>query len=614
MNRIGRAQLFLFGFAVAFAVTALALSFTGTGAAPTRATTNSLYYDCSPTFYNAATPATWPVGACGWLFFEHTQPASVIFTNVTVEYQGAGGNQYNQLVVSVFDGAWQQIGVYAITQPGYGTATTSVDLSSSGATEADRTGTQINIRPAYDGVYTFISGQFNNIDVSFGYGGGAEATPLPFATSACITGTTSTVMPTRTPFGFTATPTRTPTPGGPTATRTPTPNGTPNTPTPQAIVYDSGTIRFNSNLSPFTFIQYTGPITYYKTEWQNATGIDNLPGVAYVKDAYSITENDTPGITTTNQIPGALVLSSNLMSFPLSVSGYMRVAGTLHQGEGAWLNLWYFDPDYSGVGHGAWVAAKAIKADGQWNRFSAVINQLGGSGKVSAIAIGEFEQISELFYGLWLDEIRVTSGKNFSHLPNCGTGGGGGGSGGGNLQSCTITIVSQDAFSACVKPTSLIDVPQWISYWFCWLGKYFEFGSGNTRQLSEIQYRQSINEPIGTLLETKDVFDLAKQLVTDILAINNSTNYRAIDFSSLLNWSSIDEPPNFDISQAQIYDGPCDLQIHNVSSNVYRAACWVMNVARDERVPLVSLLQWAVDIGSVVMAWLYVQNNFFAKN
>lgn len=127
---------------------------------------NTLDYDCSPTFFGATTPASWPVGACGWLFFEQAHGSAVEFQEVSITYSGSGGNQYNQIIVSVYDGSWQQIGVYAITPPGVGTETTVVTLSDSGATVADRTGTQINIRPAYDGVYTFISGQIDDITVT----------------------------------------------------------------------------------------------------------------------------------------------------------------------------------------------------------------------------------------------------------------------------------------------------------------------------------------------------------------------------------------------------------------------------------------------------------------
>lgn len=609
MNFSARTKLFLLAATVGAAVVWLALSVSGASAAPTRSTSNSLLYGCNPALRGATIPATWPVSECGWLFFEHSQSYDVEFTNVTVTYEAYGGNQYNHIVVSIFDGAWNTIGDYPITQPGYGVAVTSVDLS--GVAVADRTGTAINIVPMFGSYYGFTSGQFDNIDVSYN---GAEATPLPFATSACITGTTPIAQPTRTPFGFTPTPTRTATPGGPTPTRTSTPSGTQATPTPQAVVYDSGTIRFNSNLSPLTFIQYTGPITGYKTEWQNANGIDNLPGVAYVKEPWSFMISIDEVFTGT--LSGDLVLSSNLMSFPLSVSGYMRVQGEpLAQGDEAYVTLLYFDPDYFGVGQGGWVPVKEFSADTQWNRFSAVLNARGGSGKISALAFGEYVFAGELYQGIWFDDIRVTSGRNASHLPVCGVGGGGGSFGGGPTKTCKVKVVPIDVLGAkCPLPTDNLDIGAWLSYLWCRVKTYFDFVAENRAQLMALRVRQNGNEPLGTMLDMYDSVGILWETVSDIMNAQNANfvQNRVVDFSLLWNWQGIDTPPTLVEADPSVSFTTCEFQIANVSPLAQQTACFIITTVKSN-FTVMAVFQWMIDFASITIFLSYVDKRFLHK-
>lgn len=563
-------------------IAALAVVFALALTAPVaRAATITWWYDCNVQFWSYTYPVSGPVSACGWLHVVAIADNSTRWDSVSFDYSHQGGNQYTQ--VTIYNEGLDVIGVYSIS-----VGANSIDLTS--AAVAERTTPKIIL---YFYGYNFMSGSFDNFAAVTT---DALATPFPLSTITCITATTSIPTPTRTPFAMT------PTPGGPTPTRTPTPAGTL-TPTP-GPKYDSGTIRFETSLAPFSASAYTN--TTKITQWENSTGIDNMPGVAYVKDNLSFLPAEVGGATSAT-VKGQLVLQVSQLTLPFSVSGYAKQE--VHSGETGYINIWYFDPDYSGVGQGAWVAAAAMKTNTVWDMFSAVVQRHGGSGKVSAVAFGEVGPAYDLDRGIYFDNLRISSGKDGSHLPVCGTQGGAGGSGIGGVKQCEIKITYVDA-STCKAPTG-IDVPGWLSFQFCRLWYYFNFGPANRAQVSDLIARQNANEPIGTLNELDDSFAIVSGMLSDIFAINaaNTVNYRSFDASLLLDWSAIDTPPDIaSAAQADVGDfmSGCSDAIRNLSQTVQQSACWTVSAVRNSRYPFLSIVQWAWDL-----VWLIVFVAYF---
>jgi len=204
---------------------------------------------------------------------------------------------------------------------------------------------------------------------------------------------------------------------------------------------------------------------------------------------------------------------------------------------------------------------------------------------------------------LRVDNLRVYSGPLAvaQSYPTC-AGSGGAGRPPVETKICRIKHIKLDVMATgCTQPESLIDVVGWLSYWFCWLGKYFSWLPENTAQAIALQDRQANVEPVGTILELNNVVEMFTWLFQDIYGTWTVGQYYNIDWSLLLDFSRLDDipaeiqsnyenlqPVNFAALRARC---PAFLG-HGGSFETY--ACYAVVTARD--MPQFGLLQWTITV------------------
>ncbi len=431
-----------------------------------------------------------------------------------------------------------------------------------------------------------------------------SASPFPAQPTACVT-----VTPTPP-----ATAQRTPTPFRLTPGATSTPVGTA-TPTPQPS-FDSGVAKFDQSLSPWTVADpnYLG---VFVTEWQSTAGADGLPGLAYMRDYIGWLEPTPSVLTSTAPITGALTYSRPQgFSFPLRITGQAKWAETTLQGEKPYIRIWYFDPDYEGIGHGAWVMAPPdwIALDGSaWRSFAYTLSQHGGSGRMTAIAITEeiVDVVEVDHLGVQLDNLRIYSGPLAvaSSYPIC-PGTGGSGKPPVAIKQCKVNALVTNVYAGCTAPTDALDLAGWISYYFCRLWHYLWFVNENRAQITDILDRQNSNEPIGTLGEMDDVLSELYGIVASVGAVYSGNDYYTVDWNTLFagwdsfdfsnitaNWQTTPDP----INEQEIMS-VCPSTFANAqNSDIRKSACWVSWVLK-VKLRWWVLLQYALDASAIIFA------------
>jgi len=406
---------------------------------------------------------------------------------------------------------------------------------------------------------------------------------------------------------------------------TPLPTSTPITPTATPPPsFDSGVAKFDNSIAPWTanISASYNPVNGHYLEWRATAGPDGLPGVAFQKDAWGLLA-DTPSILTdTFPFTGTLVyVRPSGFSFPLRITGQVKWSNAILSGDTAYIRIWYFDPDYIAVGQGAWVTRPPdwIKIGADWASFGYTITQAGGSGRVTVIMITE-ELDSAAPYpvgqGMLLDNLRIYSGPLAvsGSFPVC-QGSGPTGPPPIPTKTCTIRLVNVDVYSGCKTPESVIDLIGWLSYWFCRVWRFFSFLNENRAQLQAIMDRQALAEPIGTLNELDEAFAILKGIFGSVGNTYNTADYRAVNWSGLLDWSFLDRPilPSTEDVSPSTYMGSCPTELANVSQVTSRSACYIVYILRS-KMSILGFMQWALDIIAVLGFLYYVVENWFAKN
>jgi len=430
------------------------------------------------------------------------------------------------------------------------------------------------------------------------------ASPFPAQPTACVTITpTPPATAQRTPTPFRLTPGATSTPGG-TPTATPPPS------------FDSGLATFAQSLSPWT-VSTPNYLGIFLTEWQATAGADGLPGLAYLRDYIGWLEPTPAVFTSTAPITGALTYSRPQgFSFPLRVTGQAKWAQATAQGETPYIRVWYFDPDYEGVGKGAWVMAPPdwIVVDGSaWRSWSYLVTQHGGSGKLTAVAITEeiVDAVSATHLGVQLDNLRVFSGPLAvaGSYPIC-PGTGGSGKPPVATKQCKISAIVTNVYAGCTAPTDALDLAGWISYYFCRLWHYLWFVNENRAQITDILDRQNSNEPIGTLNEMDDSLGVLYETVSSISAVYSGNDYYTVDWASLFaGWDSFDfnnvtsgwQTTPDPINEAEMMNA-CPSTFANATNNeVRKGACFISYLLK-VKLRWWVLLQYALDAAAIIYA------------
>lgn len=428
------------------------------------------------------------------------------------------------------------------------------------------------------------------------------ASPFPAQPTACVTVTpTPPATAQRTPTPFRLTPGATSTPGG-TPTATPPPS------------FDSGLATFAQSLSPWT-VSTPNYLGIFLTEWQATAGADGLPGLAYLRDYIGWLEPTPAVFTYTAPITGALTYSRPQgFWFPLRVTGQAKWASPTLQGETAYIRVWYFDPDYESVGHGAWVMAPPewIQVDGSaWRSFATTVTQHGGSGRITAIAITEeiVDVVQVEHLGVQLDNLRIFSGPLAISMsyPIC-PGTGGSGKPPVAIKQCKVNALASNVYAGCTAPTDALDLAGWISYYFCRLWHYLWFVNENRAQITDILDRQNSNEPMGTLGEMDDVLGVLYETVSSVSAVYEGNDYYTIDWSSLFagwnidlsnitaGWDATPDP----INRQEVLNN-CPSVIANMNSDVQKSACFVIWLIKI-KLRWWIFLQYILDASSIIFA------------
>lgn len=442
------------------------------------------------------------------------------------------------------------------------------------------------------------------------------ATPLPSQPTACVTAMpTATATHPATPTPFVA---HTPTPGGPTATPGPTATGTP------LPSFDSGVANFAQSMQPWTASEHFQFGGLYMTEWRSTAGPDGAPGVVFTKDYVGLTNNPPNVVTTTEPLSGSLTYNRQSgMYFPFRVTGQVKWSTSMLSGESAYLRVWYFDPDYSGVGQGAWVTdppnwRKQFGAN--WDGFSFAMVQHGGSGRVTAVAISEeLDGTARAGEGALLDDLRVYSGPQAvaGSFPVC-QGTGGTGTRPVETKFCNIKQIMTDVYATCKAPTGF-DVAGWLAYLYCRLVIYFQFLPQNRQQITDLIARQNADEPFGTFVEVGNITEVIGDMFSNFSSTYgaNAVNYRTINWSELFNFRQLDaiqtllHIPN-DPGVVERYRSRCPvLQDDSMNSHLFRNyGCLVIVFMRDQ-LPFFGAWQWVIDISSIIGLVIYAKSILF---
>jgi len=444
------------------------------------------------------------------------------------------------------------------------------------------------------------------------------ASPPPTQPIACITVTpqpTSTRQPTPTPFGLTPLPTSTPITATPTATPAP------------GFVSDIS--KFQSTLSPWTALISTRPGAQNAT-WSSEIGPDTLSGAAFLP--YTI---DYDGVISTTSAPSGAIIFVRAEGFPtpIRLTGNFK-SDPVQQFHDNYVRVLYLDPDYNGVGQAAFVHVGIRSIGSVWSQldFTILPGQFGGSGKVTAIIIdgvasgtpvesqGGLTSYGYTFdgrqAGAFADDVRFYAGANAiaTSFPVC-QGSGPTGPPPVPTKTCTIRLVNVDVYSGCKTPESVIDLIGWLSYWFCRVWRFFSFLNENRAQLQAIMDRQALAEPIGTLNELDEAFAILKDIFASVGNTYNTADYRAVNWSGLLDWSFLDRPilPSTEDISPSTYMGSCPTELANVSQVTSRSACYIVYILRS-KMSILGFMQWALDIIAVLGFLYYVAENWFAKN
>jgi len=296
------------------------------------------------------------------------------------------------------------------------------------------------------------------------------------------------------------------------------------------------------------------------------------------------------------------------------VTGQAKWASPTLQGETAYIRVWYFDPDYESVGHGAWVMAPPewIQVDGSaWRSFATTVTQHGGSGRITAIAITEeiVDVVQFEHLGVQLDNLRIFSGPLAVSMsyPIC-AGTGGSGKPPIPTKQCKVAAIVTNVYAGCTAPTEALDLAGWISYYFCRLWHYLWFVNENRAQITDIMDRQNSNEPMGTLGEMDDVLGVLYDTVSSVGAVYEGNDYYTIDWSSLFagwnidlnnittGWDTTPDP----INRQEVLNN-CPSVIANMNSDVQKSACFVIWLIKIKLRWWV-FLQYILDASSIIFA------------
>lgn len=455
----------------------------------------------------------------------------------------------------------------------------------------------------------------------------ATVTPLPARPTACVTVTpVPSSTPPRTPTPFVLTPwptstaTTTPTLGGPTATPSPTPTGTP------GPSFDTGYIKFEQSLSPWT-VGDSPPVstTVLTTSWLNVAGMDSSLGVAQIGDSMAILYNDDvedagEGTIRREQIYDALVFSNpTSFTLPFRVIGIAKWSRPIPEGRHVYLNLWYYDTSITDSFK--WVREKrtTLKRKEQsdtWNAFDFVVSVpvtsvIGLSDNPNIVAIALAPSVSNpAGTGTMLvDNLRIYSGPLAvaASYPVC-QGTGVTGKPPVAIKQCKIRFVGVNVYAGCTAPKDTLDIAGWIGYYFCRLWKYFWFSGDNRAQITGILDRQNSNEPIGTLNEMPDSLNALYETASSILNVYSRNDYYTVDWSTLFagwtvdlsnitkDWRTTPDPID-----EQAFLNSCPATIANMSKETQRSACFVIWVLK-MKLRFWVFLQYALDATAIIYA------------
>ena len=442
------------------------------------------------------------------------------------------------------------------------------------------------------------------------------ATAIPQSALPCITGTTSlspTVQPTITPYGHsTGTPAPTRTPGGP----TPTPTAT-HAPVSNTASYDSGLITFDSNIAQLSAVGIVNGDPNQFVNWSSEAGHDGRPGVAMMHagmgDVYTVTAEE--------MISGSMVAVYKTGGYvsPIAVSLYGRTAYTLTAGYTHSLRVWYLDPDYNGVGQGVWVTSQTwgqgLGLSNSWRQVGAVVQSLGGSGRITAIGFTDERLTADPTESLppcpsgrgcvYLDDLHIAYGAAAGLvLPYCdGTTGATNRPG----RTCVIAIQTLDVYGHCIQPTTLADIGGWIGWIWCRFGAYFTPVDGNRAQLTAMTNSQTEVEPFGSIAELGGVISSVSAEL-DILQQQNRNNGAApFDFSTMMDLSALDRTPDLHVaSESYAYLTSCPAELLAQTATAMRGAC--MSVYLLRTTPAVQMIQWILN-GAFIIMLIYVTIN-----
>jgi hypothetical protein len=431
------------------------------------------------------------------------------------------------------------------------------------------------------------------------------ATALPVSTQSCVVPTqrpTKTPVPTRTPFGGTPSPTAT----GPTPTPTP------------GAVQSSSVITFPENLNPFTKLFNAGSFggVLSDTQWMSTTGDDGKVGVAFVG---FYTDTGTMTMSVASALRPGLVYAVINNPQRILLSGIAKT-DVISPGHSAEVVLWAFASNVTDTlsPFGTWLRLDSAFVTSEW-RYWQISSATPNTATITFIAITarKFNQALNIYAnrgGVMLDDIRVVVGDEGivgslgGLLPVC--------SGSttftnpGNIPTkvCVVNRVMIDVFAACVAPDG-IDVWAWINWLWCRIYKYFAWDEANTVQLQDLQDRQLLNEPLGSIVELSDVYRSADAYIralndtqTDIVVIPVDLGIflqRGFDFD--FDFESLKQTPS---STLEDFRAGCPQQLEALNpGQAELGICYTL--AKFRQTPLIGLMQLLINLAAVYGLYRY---------
>lgn len=328
-------------------------------------------------------------------------------------------------------------------------------------------------------------------------------------------------------------------------------------------------------------------------------------------------------LTMTGDISNTLIYSVHSMDFPIRLGGFLKWSGTLFANEQVLVSPMIL---YGTTWIATSFTGNSVRVGTFWNQFSVVIRKptwLPDTAK--ARAVGLFYHIDENHVhtgqGLLLNNLTIATGQMANSgvgLPQCaGTGAvtAGGSTNPRNQppKVCRITWTMVDVYGDCVTPQSFWDISNWLSYWMCRLWDFLKFGKFNLQQLNDMNARQGINEPFGTMQELVTATWATYESVAAILDSYHTDHFfGAFDWNSIMNLSALDTPPSITAAtpEDQSYLTQCNALILDTSVIAQRSACLVVDFVVNKSA-FIFFMQWMLNFAAIGRLIGYVQTRWW---